>query len=279
MKRNRTNTLLTFIIIIIISAIYSQCSQSTTEQSPAPTSVPKAIPEKKPEAVTKGLEIPASESSSKEHIISRFAYTLSYNESTRNPNWVAWSLTAAHTNGEFNRNGIKFAEDEDVAEPRATNMDYTRSGYDRGHMCPSGDNKWSERAQRESFIYTNCCPQLHALNDGNWNELESRCRKWAKEYGEVFIVCGPLYTSKRHKTIGKNKIAVPEAFFKVILRMGDQPAAIGFTMRNINEDQPLQQNVHSIDEIEQLTGIDFFPALDDKTERKVEATADLSQWK
>ena len=100
--------------------------------------------------------------------------------------------------------------------PRATNMDYINSGYDRGHICPSGDNKWSEEAQLQSFLYTNCCPQLHNLNAGDWNELEGKCRKWAQQYGGVYIVSGPLLLNKKHKTIGKNKVVVPEAFFKVV---------------------------------------------------------------
>ena len=137
--------------------------------------------------------------------LERAAYRLSYNPATRLPVWVAWHLTAEHTDGPYSRKGIKFAEDEDVPVPRATNMDYINSGYDRGHICPSGDNKWSEEAQLQSFLYTNCCPQLHNLNAGDWNELEGKCRKWAQQYGGVYIVSGPLLLNKKHKTIGKNK--------------------------------------------------------------------------
>ncbi len=229
---------------------------------------------------TKDITIPRSKSIAQEQIISRLAYTLSYNKATRIPNWVAWHLTSAHTKGQHNRKGIKFAEDEKVPSPRATNLDYIQSGYDRGHMCPSGDNRWSEQAQIESFFYTNCCPQRHALNEGDWNELESRCRHWANCYGDIYIVCGPILDKGvNHKTIGKNRITVPEGFFKVVLRLGKNPAAIGFLYRNDSSSHPMSHYVHTVDEIERLTGIDFFPALDDKTENKVEAEADLSKWK
>ena len=210
--------------------------------------------------------------------LERTAYRLSYNPSTRLPVWVAWHLTAEHTDGAYSRKGIKFAEDEDVPVPRATNMDYINSGYDRGHICPSGDNKWSEEAQLQSFLYTNCCPQLHNLNAGDWNELEGKCRKWAQQYGGVYIVSGPLLLNKKHKTIGKNKVVVPEAFFKVVLCMEGEPKAIGFIYRNEANNKTMSSYVNTVDDVERLTGLDFFSALPDEVEREVEAKADLADW-
>lgn len=210
--------------------------------------------------------------------LERAAYRLSYNPATRLPVWVAWHLTAEHTDGPYSRKGIKFAEDEDVPVPRATNMDYVNSGYDRGHICPSGDNKWSEEAQLQSFLYTNCCPQLHNLNAGDWNELEGKCRKWAQQYGGVYIVSGPLLLNKKHKTIGKNKVVVPEAFFKVVLCMEGEPKAIGFIYRNEANNKTMSSYVNTVDDVERLTGLDFFSALPDEVEREVEAKADLAYW-
>ena len=210
--------------------------------------------------------------------LERAAYRLSYNPATRLPVWVAWYLTAEHTDGPYSRKGIKFAEDEDVPVPRATNMDYVNSGYDRGHICPSGDNKWSEEAQLQSFLYTNCCPQLHNLNAGDWNELEGKCRKWAQQYGGVYIVSGPLLLNKKHKTIGKNKVVVPEAFFKVVLCMEVEPKAIGFIYRNEANNKTMSSYVNTVDDVERLTGLDFFSALPDEVEREVEAKADLADW-
>lgn len=210
--------------------------------------------------------------------LERAAYRLSYNPATRLPVWVAWHFTAEHTDGPYSRKGIKFAEDEDVPAPRATNMDYVNSGYDRGHICPSGDNKWSEEAQLQSFLYTNCCPQLHNLNAGDWNELEGKCRKWAQQYGGVYIVSGPLLLNKKHKTIGKNKVVVPEAFFKVVLCMEGEPKAIGFIYRNEANNKTMSSYVNTVDDVERLTGLDFFSALPDEVEREVEAKADLADW-
>ena len=226
----------------------------------------------------KGLEIPAPLAGRKEQILRREGYTTSYNSSTRLPNWVAWMLTAEHTQGKHKRGGIDFQEDMEAEGPRAVDWDYYNSGYDRGHMCPSADNKWSRKAQEQSFLFTNICPQVHNLNAGDWNEMEMQCRKWAKQWGSVRIVCGPILYKAKHKTIGKNKVVVPEAFFKVVLCMEGEPKAIGFIYKNAPGNRPKGEYVNSVDQVERITGIDFFPALPDDVEKAVEAKACWHDW-
>ena len=213
-----------------------------------------------------------------EQILKRTGYVASYNKTTLLPNWVAWHLTAERTEGSAKRSGVDFAEDTEVPEPRATDWDYYNSGYDRGHMCPTADNKWSKKAMEESFLFTNMCPQNGNLNRGDWNEMEMACRKWAKKYGDLYIVCGPILYKGKHKTIGKNKVVVPEAFFKVVLRTGDNPQAIGFIYKNTSGNRPKDSYVNTVDEVERITGIDFFPSLPDNVEKNVEATADIANW-
>lgn len=213
-----------------------------------------------------------------EQILKRTGYVASYNKATLLPNWVAWHLTAERTEGSAKRSGVDFAEDTEVPEPRATDWDYYNSGYDRGHMCPAADNKWSKKAMEESFLFTNMCPQNGNLNRGDWNEMEMACRKWAKKYGDLYIVCGPILYKGKHKTIGKNKVVVPEAFFKVVLRTGDNPQAIGFIYKNTSGNRPKDSYVNTVDEVERITGIDFFPSLPDDVEKNVEATADIANW-
>ena len=207
----------------------------------------------------------------------RFAYTVSYNHGTRQPNWVAWTLTRAHASGKLKRGD--FEDDMDMPSPKGTKADYFNTGFDRGHLCPAGDNKWSQKAMDECFLMTNMCPQTHALNAGIWNSIEQQCRTWAKKYGKVYIVCGPIFLNKQHRKLGKNKVVVPDAFFKVILRTGKNPQAIGFICRNQSA-KGLQKKdfVNSIDEVERITGYDFFSKLPDNVERKIEAKADLSNW-
>ena len=205
-----------------------------------------------------GLEIPTYKGKLSQTIKRRTAYTVSYNHDNREPNWVAWVLTREHASGK---------------------LPYYNSGFDRGHLCPAGDNKWSQKAMDECFLMTNMCPQTHALNAGIWNSIEQQCRTWAKKYGKVYIVCGPIYLNKQHRKLGKNKVVVPDAFFKVILRTGRNPQAIGFICRNQSE-KGLQKKdfVNSVDEVERITGYDFFSKLPDNVEKRIEAKADFSQW-
>ena len=133
---------------------------------------------------------------------------------------------------------------------------------------------------QESFYMTNICPQHHNLNRGDWKELEDACREWAAKEGKIYIVCGPVLYKQKHKTIGReHRITVPEAFFKVILCPGSTPPkAIGFLYKNTAGNHPLDSYVNSVDQVERITGIDFFPALPDEVEERVEAECDLSLW-
>ena len=144
--------------------------------------------------------------------------------------------------------------------------------------CPAGDNKWSKTAMRQSFLFTNICPQAPSLNRGDWNEMELACRKWAKNYGGLYIVCGPILYKGKHKTIGRNKVTVPEAFFKVVLCLTGAPKAIGFIYKNTDGNRPKGDYANTVDEVERITGIDFFASLPDDVERKVEAQCDIDAW-
>ena len=229
--------------------------------------------------VVRLYEIPAPLTDRPEQILIKKGFTVSYNHQTKTPNWVAWHLTKSHTYGSNQRSGEVFTEDVSVSRPRATDADYYNSRYDRGHMCPAGDNKWDKEAMAQSFLFTNVCPQNHGLNKYEWNDLEMLCRDWAREYGAIDVVCGPVYSSSdQQKTIGKNRVWVPDAFFKVVLCRQGKAKAIGFLYRNEGKKQPMADAVCTVDDVERLTGLDFFPELDDATENRIEATATLSDW-
>lgn len=216
-------------------------------------------------------------------LLERFSYKTSYNKDTKAPNWVGWSLTAEHTDGEFARKGHSFIEDLDVPLPRAIPADIREGecGYQRGHMCPAGDNKWSYKAQKDAFLMTNICPQNGNLNQHDWKYLEEACREWAKKYDKIYIVAGPIFYSKDYKTVGERKVAVPDAFFKVILRIGKTPEttkAIGFVYANQTGHHSMDYYVRSVDEVEEITGMDFFYQLDDQTENLVEKESNINEW-
>ncbi len=219
---------------------------------------------------------PAPAKNRAEQIISREAYTLSYNKEWVNCNWVYWKLTREHCKGGNKRENEKFTEDNEVNGRKATHQDYIQSGYDRGHMCPAGDNKWSKAALSETFKLSNICPQNHNLNTGDWNDLEQACRFWAKTYDEVYIVCGPIYYNGVQKRL-KNKVGVPDAFFKCVVRLNEKPSGLGFIYKNSGKHNEMSSYVCSIDEVERQTGLDFFKGL--PNENAIESKADFNAWR
>ncbi|MGM9688497.1 MAG: DNA/RNA non-specific endonuclease [Alloprevotella sp.] len=243
---------------------------TSTASSPAPTDGQESWQQD-----TEGLEIPHYVSDRGGQLIRHTGFTLSYDADFKTPQWVAWQLTAEEAAGEEPR-ADSFAPDPEVRGAKAYPQDYTNSGYDRGHMAPAGDMKWSRQAMQESFYMTNICPQNRNLNRGDWKDLEELERTWATRYGTVYIVAGPMYTRKNPPRIGNHKVAVPDCFFKVLLVAGDtEPQAYAFVFRNEAGSRPLKSYQHTVDEVERLTGIDFFPALPDELEARVEAALNL----
>ena len=244
----------------------SQASPSSKEEEKS-----TANENLKPGSLNLKLEIPVAIKKHEGIILKRLAYTVSYNDKMKNPNWVAWELTREETKGTQERSD-KFVPDPNLPEPRAKSSDYTRTGYDRGHMAPAADMKWSLKAMEESFYMSNICPQHKNLNRGDWNDLEDACRAWAKKYGTVYIACGPIYDRRTPKFIGINKIAVPDRFFKVVLIYNRKdPMALGFIFPNLAHSQDLDKYQVTVDDIEHITGYDFFSKLPDHVENYIEA--------
>lgn len=214
----------------------------------------------------------------KGQLLIRKDYVTSYNEETKTPFWVQWHLTRERASGTLKRPDYAFHEDNEVPRPRADIYDYRASGYDRGHMCPAGDNKHDAESMYDSFLLTNVCPQDRRLNSGLWNDIEMQCRVWAKKYGSLHIVTGPIYIQTEHRTIGKNRIVVPEAFFKAIICLEPTPKGIAFVCRNTDGKRKKDLYVNTIEDIERITGFTLFPNLDTKTSREVKKKADLESW-
>jgi len=224
-----------------------------------------------PSGSQEGLEIPHYESSRGGQVIRHVGFTLSYDADFKTPQWVAWTLTNAEAQGEVPR-AKKFQPDPAVRGAKAYHSDYTNSGYDRGHIAPAGDMKWSKQAMDESFYLSNVCPQNRNLNRGDWKDLEEAEREWAVRYGEVSITAGPIYYTKNPPRIGANRVAVPDAFYKVLLiGYPKHPRAYGFIFKNVAGSHPLTYHQLTVDEVEAATGIDFFPSLPDAVEKRVEA--------
>jgi len=224
----------------------------------------------------KGLEIPKT-SSSKDRIIKKTGFSLLYNESHEQAEWVAYQLTKSETNSVFERTD-NFMVDPMVKTGSAVAADYQGSGYDRGHLAPAGDMGWSAASMTESFYYSNLSPQLPAFNRGIWKRLEEQVRTWAIDYDTLYVVTGPVLQMGLPK-IGPNEVSVPGWYYKVILDYSEPGIkGIGFVMPNQGSKLKLQDYAVSIDSVERLTGLDFFPLLDDLQERPIERTLCLPCW-
>lgn len=265
-KKSSTLKWITTVVIIIVWIVvnnWDSYSNTNTQENPPLT--------KNTQELNTGLEIPIIKSNLKEQIITHKGHTLSYNNQTRTPLWVAWELTKAETQGDNERNN-EFLPDPHVRGRKVDTYDYSRSGYDRGHMAPAGDMKWNKQAMQESFYMSNICPQDHNLNKGDWNDLEIKTREWARRYGKAYIICGPIYhVGKKLEYIGNNRVAVPHAFFKAILiYQKNKPMAMGFYFENKAGHLSLKEYLVSIDELETITNMDFFSLLPDEIEDDIE---------
>ncbi len=232
--------------------------------------------QRKKEVKPTALELPAF--SANDEIVKHTGYTLSYNEEHEQANWVAYELTADETEKAYERTN-KFIPDPEVPTGSADNADYRDSGYDRGHLAPAADMGWSETTMRESFYFSNMSPQRPEFNRGIWKELEEQVRNWARDYSKIYVVTGPVL-EKRLPAIGHDQVSVPRAYYKVILDYSSpEPKGIGFILPNEGSTRPVSSYTVTIDSVEKVTHLDFFPALPDDQEKKIESTLCVSCWK
>ncbi|SHI35950.1 DNA/RNA non-specific endonuclease [Algibacter luteus] len=210
-------------------------------------------------------------------IVHHEGFSLSYSEPHEQAEWVAYELKKGHlTNTNFKR--PYFEIDKAVKTGAASWRNYKNSGFDRGHLCPAGDRKYSQNAHDETFLTSNISPQVHDFNSGIWNTLEQKVRYWASKYDGVFVVTGGVLKGQM-KTIGNEKVSVPNQFYKVLIDNNTgKTKMIAFLMPHENSSKPLYEFVVSVDEVEALTGIDFFPELDDTIENKLEASSSYKDW-
>ena len=204
-------------------------------------------------------------------------YSLSYSEEHEQAEWVAYELTAVETYKTVSRSD-RFKADKTVSTGSATLADYKGSGYDRGHLAPAADMSFNSTAMRESFYMSNMSPQAPSFNRGVWKSLESRVRLFAKQSSPIYVVTGAVLTSGL-PTIGTNSVSIPKYYYKVILKgKGEYKEMIAFLIKNEKSSEPLSSFVVSTNEIEELTGIDFFPQLPNEFEEKLESTINISSW-
>lgn len=283
MAKKKKNPLLLYSFVLCAIAIVGLLSTQFVPQNRQATAVaPITTDNQSVESFTTeplgDLVTPVLKANRAEQIIRHSDYSISFNSDWNIPNWVAYKLTGDMTIGDAKREE-SFSPDPAIRKNAVVHKDYSNSGYDRGHMAAAADFKYSQTSMSETFYTTNICPQNQNLNRGDWNDLEELVRKLARKHDCIYVCCGPVVTST-DSTIGRyQRVVVPQAFYKVLLRKhGDTYTSIGFLFPNEAGSKPLMTYAKTVDEIEQLTDIDFFPALPDDVETAVEADYNFALW-
>lgn len=211
-------------------------------------------------------------------LVRHLAYTLCYDERYEQARWVAYRLTRAHLENTVVERADNFRPDPEVKSGSATPEDYKKSGYDRSHLNPSADNRWSKQAMEECFYMSNMTAMKSALNRGRWSRLEDRARRWAIEDNEVFVVTGGVLKDGLPK-IGQHGVSVPHTFYKVIFDCSlPDLKMIAFMLPNEGSKDSLSIFAVSVDSVEKVTGLDFFPDLPDSLENALERDTSAKEW-
>ena len=218
--------------------------------------------------------------STTDQVIVHDYYTLSYDESYEQAEWVAYELAEERLKGEQVNRSTSFREDPKVGTGTASPRDYIRSGYDRGHLAPAADMAFSSEAMRQSFYMSNVSPQVPAFNRGIWRELEEQTRDWSRANKHLYVVTGPILAQRAIKRFGPDKgLAAPRSYFKVLLDLREpEQKAVAFLLPNAKSNQRLSDYIISIDSLENLTGIDFFPELPNDLEEELESFSNPLRW-
>ena len=217
-------------------------------------------------------------SSTTGEIVGHSYYILSYSEPHEQAEWVAYTLKREHLTYD-DRKRPYFIEDPKVVTKSADWRNYRGSGYDRGHLLPAGDRRFSEQAYNETFYTSNISPQDKYFNAGIWNRLEQQVRYWCKINGELFVVTGGVLEDGLPE-IGNEDVDVPRVYYKIVMKgSGDNAKVIAFLIPAKESQQPLEDFLVSVDEVEKRTGIDFFEKQSKAWQSKVESSVNAEGWK
>ncbi len=216
-------------------------------------------------------------SSTRDAIASHQHFMLSYSEPHEQAEWVAYVLRKEHLTYD-DRKRPYFIEDPKVRSKSADWRNYKGSGYDRGHLCPAGDRRFSKQAYNETFYTSNISPQKNDFNAGIWNRLEMQVRQWCKKYGDIHVITGGVL-QKGLQGIGEEDVAVPRAFYKIVFRgKGDDMKLLAFLFPHQESNRPLQEFLVPIDVLEKKTGIDFFHKMPKDWQQAIESRPLKNGW-
>lgn len=210
--------------------------------------------------------------------ISRKGFALGYSHKHRQAIWVSYILTREHLEKEQVKRSNRFLPDPAISFQPVQPNDYTRTGYDRGHLAPAADMTYLYDTMLHSFFLSNICPQIPGCNRGIWKRVENQTRRWALKEDRLYIITGPIFNDDTKKTLGKTNIPIPTAFYKIVLDLTPPMKMIAFIVPNQTTKKRVPSFVVTVDEVEQITGFDFFNCMDDSLEELLEKESNFKAW-
>ncbi|HEX3476448.1 MAG TPA: DNA/RNA non-specific endonuclease [Kofleriaceae bacterium] len=233
-----------------------------------------------------GIPSPASTSDANNFLSVKSGYVVSYSGSRKVPNWVSWELNTSYLGSTARQDDFRVDDTFPASEPQASLADYSGSGYDRGHMCPSADRTLTVAANQQTFFLTNMVPQAANNNQGPWAAMENDLRAIAQTGKELFIISGGTFSASSNR-IGSG-VVVPDQTFKVVVvldAVGQGPSSVTASTRVIGVMMPNENNQISrtadwrsfrvsVDSIEAATGDNFLSDVDPAVQAVIEARVD-----
>lgn len=275
--RNILGSLLVIILLVVAFYYYWQFEQVAIEGDLNKESDETIEEVTKEETLLFGADFNLPIEVEDHQILARPYYTLSYNKTHEQADWVAYKMFPFPDSLSVKRKDA-FRPDPLVEGGSATLEDYKRSGYDRGHLAPAKAMSFSKESMKESFFMSNMSPQAPMFNRGIWRFLEAQVYIWSKESDSLYVVTGPVLDNPLG-TIGKNQVSIPRSYYKTIVRFQDgNITGIGFLLKNEKSKESYFDFATTIDSIEQVTGIDFYSSFPQDLQNRVEANKAVSAF-
>jgi endonuclease G len=231
-------------------------------------------------------------------------YIIEWNNTKKAQRWTAFQMYKGNSNKSWNRNNwadeaetnewVKknlaeygytdpFQPDPDLPQSVRTELSqYKNSSYSRGHICASADRLNSKEANEQTFYLSNILPQSSRLNTGTWEDMENKVRTWnVDQFREtLYVVKGGTIDDAHSSVESRSQLTIPAYFFMAVVSLkGGKYNGMAFILEHGNPASNYKNCVFTIDQLEQMTGIDFFCNLPDDVENAMEATVDYSFWK
>lgn len=272
-------TWLVILMILLVTVIL--LTSEPWKQSSSALSVPLE-PDAPPARISihwNSLEMGYPYTKTTDTILSYEGFDLGYNEKNEQASWVVYVLTRKEVETVIAGRTDHFRPDTSIRSGSAELDDYRGSGYDRGHLAPAGDMRWSQPAMEESFLLSNMSPQQPGFNRGIWRKMEEQVRKWAVEKDSIYVITGPVLDPILDR-IGNNEVGVPGAYFKVLVDLSPPDfSMVAFLIPHQSSNLALSSFEMTVDSLEKLTGYDFFAgAPDQETIEWMEGNLQLENW-